>query len=65
MTFAHVFDGAGIGASPQSARDSNALLRRQIEILLRIPTVGFAKIPAFFDNPFHAQSLASEEEIRN
>jgi hypothetical protein len=65
MTFTHVFDTAGIGASPQSARDSNAFLRSQVEILLCVPAVGFAKTPAFFDDPFHAQSLASEEQIRN
>jgi hypothetical protein len=53
MTFAHVFDPPGIGPSPQCMRDPNALLWGELDVLLRIPTVGCAKTAALFDNSFH------------
>ena len=58
MTFAHVFEPPGIGASPQGTRNANALLRGELEILLRIPAIGCAETAALFDDPFHPQNLA-------
>jgi hypothetical protein len=62
MTFTHVFGPAGIGASPERVRDPNPLLRSQLEVLPRIPTVGCAETAALFDDPFHGQSLSDEGE---
>jgi hypothetical protein len=64
MTFTHVFYAAGIDAPPQGVRDANALLWSELEILLRIPTVGFAETAALFDDSFHANTLTSSGEIR-
>src|SRR5438874_2214708 len=64
MAFTHVLGPAGIGASLQGARDSNPLLRGQIEILLCVPAVGFTEIPALLDDPFHEKALTAQGEIR-
>src|SRR5437764_3326237 len=64
MAFTHVLGPAGIGASLQGARDSNPLLRGQIEILLCVPAVGFTKTPARLDDPFHEKILTAQGEIR-
>ena len=64
MAFTHVLGPAGIGASLQGARDSNPLLRGQIEILLCVPAVGFTKTPALLDDPFHEKILTAQGEIR-
>src|SRR5438477_10504763 len=64
MAFTHVLGPAGIGASLQGARDSNPLLRGQIEILLCVPAVGFTKTPALLDDPFHEKALTAQGEIR-
>jgi hypothetical protein len=58
MTFTNVLDPARIGASPKGVSDAHSLLRGELEILARIPTVGRAEISALFDDPFHRQSLA-------
>lgn len=64
MAFPNVFTPARIRAAPQSAGDSNAFLRSQREILLRIPAVSVAEITALFNDSLHGKSLASQGEIR-